>query len=439
MRILFRIWLEIPRLIRRLGQFIYNLEAGARSAEALLYLHTMQKVWPEAIDEIMPNMKIPSNALPDIASWYILARQPRNLQRQLTDMLVSMAERLVSLPLAPKIALFEEALRIPSDNTEAVFARYIKFLASFGECDERLLEVCDRFYNLGPSIWGIRFINIWGFYLSALLRTGRMDDAREILKRCVKNYGLSAIEIFPPVALFARDNGYSNRKIDRAAELMLIVRENEERGALASYFSGKTVAVVGSSPLECGRGRGSEIDGHDIVIRFNNASAVKSLDSDFGNKTTVLSRNIALPGFQINPSADVVLIPDGLERFSVHRKMIEAFLAASKRGQLVCAIPLAEYRSIMREADIPHLSTGVVVCAYVKRLVPEVSRRDLYGFSHFLDDAGINYGAYKQVHYYLKRHDEPINPNFHTHPLAKEREFLRTLFPCSDNERQIIA
>jgi len=422
--------LRIPhQILRRFCRFFYQLEAGARSAEALLYLQVLRQVWPEALDELMPRVKLPSNALPDIASWYIKARHPGSLQRQLNDIIVSMAEGLVSLPLSTKIALFEEALRITSENSPAVFARYIRFLARFSDSDERLTAVGDRFFTFGPSIWNKSFKDAWGLYLSALARIGRVDEALEILERCDKKYRLSGIETIPPAALFARDNGYSNRAVGKAAELMRITRENEERGVLTGFISGKRVAIVGSSPLERGRGRGAEIDGYDIVIRFNNAPAGKRFSTDFGCKTTILSRNLAPPWLPIPSEAGVILIPDGLERTPLRQETIKAFLAASREGKLVCEIPLVEYRSIMREAGIPHLSTGAVVCAYIKRLVPELSRHDLYGFSHFLDDVAVNYGVYEQFHYYGKKCDEPEDMSFHEHPLARERKFLISLFP----------
>jgi len=431
MRFLRRL-LQFPRLVRRISQFLDQLETGARSAEALLYIQTMRQVWPEAIDEIMPGVKVPPETRSDIASYYIKkSRSLKNLQRQLNANLVSMAEGLSSLSLSAKVALFEEALRIPSENTPNVLARYIRFLALYGESDDQLVEVGDKFSRLGPSIWNESFRNTWLLYLSALLRKNRVDEALDILKRYEKNYRLSEIETVPAAALFARDNGYFNRAIEQAAELMRIVRENERQRTFVRFISGKSVAVVGNSYLESGRGRGPEIDGHDIVIRFNNAPSEKIFAPDFGEKTTVLSRNLARKGFKINSAAEVILIPDGLERRPLRREMVKAFLAASRQGSLICGIPLGEYRSIMREADITHLSNGAVVSAYVKRLVPEFSRRDLYGFSHFLDEA-LNHREYKQFHYFEKRCDGPDDSSFQIHPYPKESQFLRSLFPNGD-------
>ena len=55
---------------------------------------------------------------------------------------------------------------------------------------------------------------------------------------------------------------------------------------LDKFLSGKTIAVVGNGPGEIGKGLGMEIDGHDVVIRFNNYQT-KGFENDYGSRTDV--------------------------------------------------------------------------------------------------------------------------------------------------------
>lgn len=49
----------------------------------------------------------------------------------------------------------------------------------------------------------------------------------------------------------------------------------------------KSIAVVGNSPIELGKQLGSVIDGHDIVIRFNDFQTDAPFDRDYGRKTDI--------------------------------------------------------------------------------------------------------------------------------------------------------
>jgi hypothetical protein len=78
---------------------------------------------------------------------------------------------------------------------------------------------------------------------------------------------------------------------DFAAEMPLIKQLVGARGATANILadSGKTVCVVGNSPCLLGKGRGAEIDGHDLVLRFNNFETL-DYEQDFGRKTDIWVR-----------------------------------------------------------------------------------------------------------------------------------------------------
>lgn len=90
-------------------------------------------------------------------------------------------------------------------------------------------------------------------------------------------------------------------------DAVTLVRENSPRPSLAStvlepiatntmgtanfsFASPKRCALIGSSASMTGKGRGSEIDAHDTVIRVNRLPTVDFFP-DFGKRTTVLVGN----------------------------------------------------------------------------------------------------------------------------------------------------
>lgn len=54
----------------------------------------------------------------------------------------------------------------------------------------------------------------------------------------------------------------------------------------------KTIAIVGNSPREYGKKLGGEIDGHELVVRFNNFPATEDYYKCYGRKTDVWVRSI---------------------------------------------------------------------------------------------------------------------------------------------------
>lgn len=51
-----------------------------------------------------------------------------------------------------------------------------------------------------------------------------------------------------------------------------------------------SIAIVGNSPCELGKGKGAEIDAHAVIIRLNNFDVTPPFAADYGSKTTVWVR-----------------------------------------------------------------------------------------------------------------------------------------------------
>ncbi len=98
-------------------------------------------------------------------------------------------------------------------------------------------------------------------------------------KRIEKNISLSKEfkAIFP-----------KNLKIQDNASFYDFSKRNENE--FKSWIKGKSVAIVGSSPIELNKNKGIEIDSHDIVIRMNNFDC-SGVENDYGKKCNVWLRN----------------------------------------------------------------------------------------------------------------------------------------------------
>ena len=403
----------------------------AEAIEGLLYFILLRELWPEAAQSFVPRIGFSPDSIADIRNQYICNVQPRALQKRVSAMLVQMAEGLVELPLVDRIALFEEAVRPRAESMSWMYSKYIIFLTRYGHDDELLLQVCSRFENLGQNVWDSDCAWAWVCYLALLLRKGEEKSASKLLALYVAKHGLKKIAAFPRLALFARDLGFRTPDIAASASLMELGRTSAEERVLERYLAGKTVAVVGSSPLELGRGRGEEIDSHDIVVRVNILPQPEYL-SDFGQKTSIFVKNLSQTvDFPKLGAADLILGMEGLERHFFSPRAISGFtgIARDNSNSLVFP-PLGRLQALLRRSPFTQFSSGVLAATYLKDLVPRLTRANLFGFTHFLDGETRQYGDLNQHHYFCVRPQETLgNSLFQRHSLKREREFLYSVFP----------
>lgn len=77
------------------------------------------------------------------------------------------------------------------------------------------------------------------------------------------------------------------------ADLEALQFLEQHEGSFARLVSENrgSICVVGNSPCDLGRGLGKTIDGHAVVIRFNNFSTAPEYSQDYGTKTDVWCRS----------------------------------------------------------------------------------------------------------------------------------------------------
>lgn len=175
------------------------------------------------------------------------------------------------------------------------------------------------------------------------------------------------------------------------------------------------VAVVGNSGCETGKGRGREVDAHDIVIRFNAAPNHDGFRADYGSRTDV--HVLPARGSRRRPpaaDARVVLFtsPDLLAR---NRNWGHAEKLRHLGKDIACVRGQGS-ATLIRKLEAPP-SNGLRVLAYLHSLRGSLRRESLFGFS-FVDQIGPNSAS---SHYY-----EKTRPSMH-HKWEKELELLESM------------
>lgn len=145
------------------------------------------------------------------------------------------------------------------------------------------------------------------------------------------------------------------------------------------YITGKTIAVVGNSPCEQGLGKGKEIDGHDIVIRFNNYVVDDETSVDYGVKENV---------WALSPDLSLVFDRSDTAKYDF---LITSIVGRECSAQnMAYYIKLVEYMPFFR-MDCQHLarekmnlifpSLGMYTLLYLSNLPRLFKSLDIYGFS----------------------------------------------------------
>ncbi|WP_029150373.1 glycosyltransferase family 29 protein [Microbacterium indicum] len=270
---------------------------------------------------------------------------------------------------------------------------------------------------------------MWILFAAVHLEAGDRDRAERALRRYVEKFGTGGLDVVLPVAAFAREIGIRSAKIDRAATIWQALTAEQE--AFAELVRGKSVAVVGNGPGNVGTGRGAEVDGHDVVIRFNNFPADHA--ADYGERTDVWVRgahqDVRDRPF-IEPYALVLWEMDFARNFlelQSHAEILyrDALVAPEKLG----FIGTAAKRSLRDASGVQLPTSGAQVLWMLHEARGSLDGVDVYGFSTI--DGGDGGHYFDQLGDMGRRHD-----------VDGEGSFLRGLLgvadPTADDELVII-
>lgn len=336
-----------------------------------------------------------------------------------------------NLPFSSLVALYLDALATApeGEGKDRLTHRLILFLYTYSIDDTLLLHLLKE-QTTRENAWQDTLFRRKNLRLMVLLLLlhGDNEQATELLRLYIKKHGKSDLHMFLPVAWLAHSVGISSGLIRQAAyvyEHVLLHRTEETFKNLIKY---RKVAIVGSGPQELGRGRGGEIDGHDVVIRINASPVNGKTSVDYGTKTDVWCKNAAAPYYYgTHPEAQYLLLLDNFERFHSNKERITQLAATIKNdGRIIIAPERSAIQALFRPFDYSFLSSGLLAAAFVRSLNKHFSQANMFGFS-CLHNEYSNYSDMKQLYYYDASLSENINA-YKLHSLTKERHIIAQIF-----------
>ena len=281
-------------------------------------------------------------------------------------------------------------------------------------------ELISRLKYLSQSSyqWKIQYNIIWLIYISCLIEIDDKVAAVDILKKYISIYGLKDIERYLPVADFAYKNGYESENIKKASFVFKKLDENRKNKLFEKLIEGKTIAVVGNGPSEIGKGKGKEIDSHDIVIRFNNYR-VEGFEQDYGSRTDVwikcssddIKHEIKDDNIEL-----IVYEPDYM-----HHMVIDGYLDVLNSKDISVDYFDFDDHFVLRKKLNIFPSTGLVAIEKIMSKCNAASV-DFYGFS-FLQDVQDGYAT----HYFNDRVEAEARIRSEHHSFDKETMYLKEM------------
>ena len=93
-------------------------------------------------------------------------------------------------------------------------------------------------------------------YLACLLEKGKIEQAKNLLIRCRQYFKFQNLFRYIYVSNFCLQEGLFDEKVEKAAFVANNFENNFESKVFENYLRGKSIAVVGNSGCELGKGKG---------------------------------------------------------------------------------------------------------------------------------------------------------------------------------------
>lgn len=258
-----------------------------------------------------------------------------------------------------------------------------------------LIDIAERLENNSVA-WGTVDSRTWLLLAAARLEIGDEDGAARLLLRYVSRFGPVEVDTTLPLASFARDIGVRSAEIDRAAAIWDVL---QSPASLSDLVGNKSVAVVGNGPGPLGKGQGTQIDAHDIVVRFNNFPA--GYEADYGSRTDIWVRGAHSDVVDRPFLEDFALVlweMDFARNFLEHASHAEILFRDAMMAPEKLAYLGSDIKTRLREESGLLLPTsGAQMIWALHEARGSLNGVDVYGFSalegsgdygHYFDDLG---------------------------------------------------
>lgn len=364
--------------------------------------------------------------------WWIPNRNLRDFIREIYSRMINIEDRLDDLYfLNLKNVFNEEILNILllKDYSMLNYKIY-NYWFRYGVSDDFL----DLLYLVSKrdNIWYKINPNFWLIYISSLYERNNFDLAQDILIKYVEKYKFLDIHRFPFVSKFAKQIGITNNDNDIEKTIFISNKLDEsiENKIFENAIKGKSIAVVGNGPQELGKGKGYEIDSHDIVIRFNNFNT-NGFEKDYGSKTDIFIRNASIELKDVDRQFNKICVwePD-FYHFIIPQYILDRLYADIVNNKFQTTYLNYEMHNIPKiESDIKtNLTSGTLIIYFLFK-INKISIKDIYGFSFIKNDYDSN-----SYHYYPDKLDYGDASKWHE--INNEILFLRKLFNLNENIKQ---
>ncbi len=190
--------------------------------------------------------------------------------------------------------------KIRANNYEMLLSEY-----KYQGFNDALLHAFQRL-EASMFCWIAENNRLWLLYFTVLLENNLHENIEFLIKRYVYYHQLKNVEDYPAVASSFHNLGYTNEAIEKSASIHMNFMTSEKNQEFESLVKGKSIAVVANGPYEVGKGRGREIDEHDIVVRFSQGTD-KGFEEDYGSRTDIWVNTAGCKLFQNYRKPDFLL------------------------------------------------------------------------------------------------------------------------------------
>lgn len=262
-------------------------------------------------------------------------------------------------------------------------------------------------------------------YICCLLERGNKEEAKRVLNKYICNIGKKDICKYMPVSDLFVEMGYRDFLIERSAFVFRQLEKNRNERVLENLLSGKRVAVVGNGPTEIGKKRGTEIDNHDIVIRFNNYQT-DGFEEDYGLKTDIWVRNgnILTEDRDIVEEISMVLWEPDYWHMHIQHNHLDLLYRDIRMMKTHVSYMYGIRSEICSRSNVLNPTTGAQIVYYIEKNKHILRELDYYGFSFLNETSDASY-----EHYY---NEATTAQKIHQPKI--EMEFLRSLVCKSNRE-----
>ncbi len=180
--------------------------------------------------------------------------------------------------------------KMRAHNYEMLLAEY-----KFQGFSKDLLHSFERL-EVSMYCWRSENNRLWLLYLTILLENNLHEKIEFLSRRYYYYHQLENVEDYPYVAHYFHKQNYTNELIEKSALIHEKLMEAEQNQEFEKLVRGKSIAVVANGPYEKGKGRGKEIDSHDIVVRFSQGTD-KGFEKDYGKRTDIWVNTVGCKNF----------------------------------------------------------------------------------------------------------------------------------------------